>query len=94
MNWAELELKRIEDDQKFIKKITLAIAMIGSFIADMWAIYFTQYSLEIMETHPNEQDIFIFLVIQNTIIVTINVLTFLYYLNLKKEPIPKEVQDN
>jgi len=81
--WYEYELQRLEEDQKFLKKITLGIAIFGAVFMDLFTIYTINYHLDMMTWHPNPERMLILIVIFIGSAIVITGLTILMYFSLR-----------
>ena len=82
-NWYEYELQRLEEDQKFLKKIALGIAIFGAVFIDLFTIYTTNYHLDMMTWHPYPERMVILIVIFIGTAIAINGFTILLYIKLR-----------
>lgn len=85
MTWEEIELKRLEKNLKTDKQIVLGIAVVMSFIADLFAVYHTNYSIELMVRHPYPEKVLLGILLVVGIILVINILTLLFYFSYRSE---------
>jgi len=85
LSWNEYELQKLEEDQKFIKKIALGIAVFGAVFMDLWTIYSTNYHLDMMTWHPYPERMIILIIIFIGSTIVINGLTILLYLSMRKK---------
>ena len=84
-NWYKYELQRLEEDQKFLKRITLGIAVFGAVFIDLWTVYSTNYHLDMMTSHPYPERMVILIGIFIGSAIVINVLTMMMYFSMRKK---------
>ena len=85
LSWAKYELERLEEDQKFLKKIALGIAVFGAVFMDLWVVYSTSYHLDMMSWHPYPERMMILIVIFIGSAIAINGLTLMLFLSIRKK---------
>jgi len=83
MDYLDFELKRLEDNQRFMKKVVLVIAVVGAILINSFTIYSIIYLLDVMTHHPEPIKQWIGIFMFSGVTMAINILTLLYYASMR-----------